>query len=83
MEATGHTCENGVCTTCGVVCFIPGDADGDGAVNNRDLGLLQRYLNAWGVTVDALAADLDADGKLTNRDLALLHRLINEWEASL
>lgn len=77
-----HIYENGVCTGCGATSFVPGDADGDGAVNNRDLGLLQRYLNAWSVTVDTLAADLDADGKLNNRDLALLQRKINKWEAT-
>ena len=57
-----------------------GDVNGDNEVNNKDLGLLQRYLNAWDVTMDTLAADLYADGKLTNRDLALLQRKINEWE---
>ena len=27
------------------------DLDGDGQANNRDLGLLQQYLNGWDVTL--------------------------------
>ena len=29
--------------------FVPGDVTGDGKVNNKDLGQLQRYLNGWNV----------------------------------
>ena len=55
---------------------------GNGRVNNRDLGLLQRCLNGWSVTVDTIAADLNTDGKLNNHDLALLQRLLNGWEVA-
>ena len=59
--------------------ILPGDADGDGRVNNRDLGLLQQYLNDWEVVVTA-EADMNADGKLNNRDLGLLQRYLNDWK---
>ena len=57
---------------------IVGDADGNGKVNNRDLGLLQQYVNNWNVTVDKTAADLNQDGKINNRDLGLLQQKINQ-----
>lgn len=55
----------------------PGDVDGDGKINNRDLGLLQQYLNGWKVTVNEVGADVDNDGKCNNRDLGALQRLLN------
>ena len=56
---------------------IEGDADGDGKVNNRDLGLLQRYLNDWDVTINDVAADMNGDGAVNNRDLGMLQKLLN------
>ena len=59
---------------------IPGDVDGNGKVNNRDLGLLQLYLNDGDLTDRTFvwdAADLDGNGKLNNRDLGLLQKLLN------
>ncbi len=55
----------------------PGDVNGDGKVNNRDLGLLQKYLNGSAVTIDTDAADLYDDGKINNRDLGLLQKKLN------
>ena len=57
---------------------VMGDADGNGKVNNRDLGCLQRYLNGYAVTVDVTAADLNGNGKINNRDLGELQKLLNE-----
>ena len=57
---------------------ILGDANGDGKVNNRDLGILQQYLNEWEVSVDDKAADVNDDGKVNNRDLGILQRMLNE-----
>ena len=56
---------------------VGGDANGDGKVNNRDLGLLQQYLNGWDVTIDATACDINGDGKVNNRDLGLLQQQLN------
>lgn len=54
-----------------------GDADGDGRVNNRDLGFLQQYLNEWDTTIDLTACDFDGNGRVNNRDLGLLQQLLN------
>ena len=75
VEATGHAYENGNCTGCGIVL---GDADGNGRVNNRDLGLLQRYLNGWDVSV-CPQADMNGDGTVNNKDLGLLQQALNGW----
>ncbi len=70
------------CDTCGqwreVILYTSGDGNGDGKVNNKDLGLLQQYLNEWDVTIVIEAADLNEDGKINNKDLGLLQRLLNE-----
>lgn len=55
----------------------PGDLNNDGKLNNRDLALMQLYLNEWDVTVDEAAADLNGDGKRNNRDLSELQKLLN------
>lgn len=68
------------CNVCGdirEIVFIPGDVNDDGKVNNRDLGLFQRYLNDWDITINPLACDMNEDGRINNRDLALLQMTIN------
>lgn len=61
----------------------PGDANGDGKVNNRDLGLFQQYLNDWEVTMDLAACDVNDDGRVNNRDLGILQQYLNEWDVTL
>lgn len=68
------------CNVCGEIREIPvlpGDVNDDGKVNNRDLGLFQRYLNDWDVAVNPLACDMNEDGRINNRDLAMLQIAIN------
>ncbi len=55
----------------------PGDLNGDGNLNNRDLALMQKYLNDWDVTIQEAGADVNGDGRINNRDLAALQRLLN------
>lgn len=55
-----------------------GDVDGNGRINNRDLGFVQQYLNDWGNEIDLLAADLDGNGRINNRDMGLLQQLLNQ-----
>lgn len=70
------------CDLCGEERELPeinyGDASGDGKVNNRDLGLLQRFLNEWDVDVYLDACDVNDDGRVNNRDLGILQRKLNE-----
>lgn len=55
----------------------PGDVNGDGNLNNRDLALLQKYLNEWPVTVNEAGADVNGDGEYNNRDLSALQKILN------
>ena len=83
VPATGvHTYDDDQdtdCNECGHVreVSVRGDVNGDGRVNNRDLGILQRYLNDWEITIDTMATDLSGDGKVNNRDLGLLQQYLN------
>ena len=75
------------CNTCGairdVATHVPGDIDGDGKVNNRDLAALQQYLNGEAVEVDEAALDVTGDARINNRDLATLQRYLNGWDVEL
>ena len=75
--------------TLGAVCsasaaaVVYGDVNGDGRVNNRDLGLLQQYLNGWEAAVDRIASDVNDDTRINNRDLGLLQQYLNGWDVRL
>ena len=73
----------GVCSVSAATDVKYGDINGDGNINNRDLGILQQYLNDWEVTIDEEAADVTHDGKLNNRDLGLLQQYLNDWDVTL
>ena len=57
----------------------PGDANGDGKVNMKDLVLIQRYLNGWPIDIDLTACDLTGDGKVNMKDYVALQRQLNGW----
>ena len=64
--------------------IVYGDADGNGKVNNRDLGLLQKYLNNGDATIiDTEAMDVDCNGKINNRDLGMLQKYLNNGDVTL
>lgn len=54
-----------------------GDINGDGKINNKDLGLLMQYLNKWNVEIVLEAADVTDDGLINNKDYGLLMKYIN------
>ena len=58
--------------------IVRGDANGDGKVNNRDLGVLQQHLSDWSVNIYRAACDIDGNGSVTNRDLGLLQQVLSE-----
>lgn len=62
---------------------MPGDVNGDGKVNVRDLGVMQQYINGWNVNIDLDAADVNDDGKVNVRDLGLMQQSINGWDVIL
>ena len=80
MDNVGFATENGTIT---VFEYIPGDANGDGDVNNKDLGILRRWLNDWDVEIDELASDVNRDGKVNNKDMGILRRYLNDWDVEL
>lgn len=75
------------CNVCGeereVVAYISGDVNGDGEINNKDLGVLRRFLNDWDVEIDELASDVNRDGDVNNKDLGILRRFLNDWDVEL
>ena len=61
----------------------PGDLNGDGKINNKDLGLLQQYLADWDIAIDLDAADVNNDGKINNKDLGLVQQYLADWDVVL
>lgn len=55
---------------------VVGDVNGDGRVNNRDLGSLQQYLNDWDVRIEG-DADVNSDSRVNNRDMGELQQIVN------
>ena len=66
-----------------VVEYLAGDLNGDTHINNRDLGLLMKWINGTTVSIDERAADTNGDGTINNRDLGLLQRYLNGWDVTL
>lgn len=72
-----------VCNLCGAEREAesrPGDANADGKLNVRDLGLFQQHLNGWDVDIAENAMDVNGDGNTNTRDLALLQQYLNGWD---
>ncbi len=63
--------------------FVYGDVNHDFVIDNKDFGLLQRYLNGWDVEIRLDAADVNVDGEIDNKDFAVLQRYLNGWDISL
>jgi len=67
------------------VAIVPGDATGDGKVNNTDAGKLFRYAkDSVGNAMDAcyqLAGDVNNDGKVNNTDAGKMFRHAKNPEA--
>ena len=76
--------ENVIFNTVSGTVTIPshtlGDVNDDGAINYKDLGLLQRFVNNWDVTVNTLACDVNRDDIVNNKDLGILQRHLNGWD---
>ena len=62
---------------------VPGDINGDGSVNNKDVIRLQKYLKDPTTTVDAAALDVNGDGKVNNKDLIRLTRWLKYHDVEL
>ncbi len=62
---------------------IPGDVNGDGKVNGKDVTALSRHLAGWDVEVNELAADVNGDGVVNGKDVTLLSRYLAGWDVKL
>lgn len=78
------------CARCGetqtrpIPRIVPGDADGNGAVNLRDVAALRRALAGWEVTIVVTNCDVNVDGSVDLMDSALLLRwLAGGWNVEL
>ena len=78
-----------ICTVCGaeeirpVYPGIPGDCNGDGVVDKRDLLRLQKYLADWDVEISRHTADCNGDGEIDKRDLLRLQKYLADWDVKL
>ena len=59
-----------------VSSYIPGDINGDGKVNNKDVTRLMRYIKYKDVEVVEAALDVNGDGKTNNKDVTRLMRYV-------
>ena len=62
---------------------IPGDVNGDGVVNNKDVTRLMRYLKDPTMQVNAAALDVNGDGKVTNKDVTRLVRYLKHHDVDI
>lgn len=70
----------GVNINSGAICvesFEAGDVNADGAVNMRDIVLLQQVVNGWDVEYNKETADYNKDKKINMRDIVALQQYIN------
>lgn len=64
--------------------YIPGDINGDGHVDSRDVLNLLRHLSGWkGITVVEEALDVNGDGENDFRDVTALLQYIAGWDVVL
>ena len=63
--------------------FIPGDVNGDGQVNNKDIVAMFRYVSGAGGSVNAAALDPNGDGQVNNKDIVALFRYVSGGDISL
>ena len=62
---------------------IPGDINGDGEVDNKDLTRLFQYLSNWDVAVVEPALDVNGDSSVDNKDLTRLFQYLSNWDVEI
>ncbi len=69
----------------GIMVFagVPGDINGDGTCNNKDLTRFFQYLANWNVTVNEMATDTNGDGSVNMKDLTRLFQYLANWNVEI
>lgn len=86
ITAKGHDYREGYCSVCGIKVpdvHLPGDINGDGDVNNKDLTRLFQYLSDWDVEVVNEALDVNGDGIVNNKDQTRLFQYLSDWDVAI
>lgn len=63
--------------------YLPGDINGDGVVNSKDVTRLMRYLAGWDVEVIEAALDVNGDGVINTKDTTRLMRYLAGWNVDI
>ena len=66
-----------------VTDYLPGDINGDGNVNTKDLTRLLKYINHEDVDCTEQALDVNGDGKVNTKDLTRLLKYINHEDVEI
>lgn len=60
-----------------IVDYVPGDANGDGVVNGKDVTSIRRYIvGGYDQTVNTNAIDVNEDGRINGKDVTLIRKYI-------
>ena len=79
-ENVGFAVTNGKVSINSDLSHVPGDINGDGRLNNKDLTRLFQYLSDWDVEVNEPALDINGDGRINNKDLTRLFQYLSDWD---
>ncbi len=63
--------------------FTPGDINGDGSVNNKDVVALFKYVSGGGTDVNIIALDVNGDGSVNNKDVVALFKYVSGGDVEL
>ena len=66
-----------------IIDYLPGDINGDGRVNTKDLTRLMKYINHEDVECTEKALDVNGDGKVNTKDLTRLMKYINHEDVEI